>query len=358
MLLWLLKRLSVAIPTFFVITILAWILTKNLPGDAAERWVASHISQSLSGDEIKGLIIKKKIEFGLYKPLFFFNIKQCSPTGWKRFVTCFVWNGTDNQFAQDMYKLFSFNWGKSLVDNRPVSLKLKSNLKYTLAIILPSYLISFLIAIPIGLRLNTDLYLNQFWSRFIQKVCLFFITTPSYILSICLILLFANPNLFYWFPEGGIKPVGEINPGFLDTIPFLTLPILSITLPLTSFFIILLKDYSQEQTKKPYILTAKSKGLPIQFIVNRHLFPNSLTPLITTLGVLLPSILSGSVILEQIFNIPGMGSEMIQACFSSDYPMVLVVFSFFGLLTIIGVLLSDFLIILANPKLSFNKNGR
>jgi len=353
MIFWLLKRFSSALPTLFCIVVLAWILSKNLPGDAAERWVSAHISPSLSGLEIKKSIEQKRIEFGLNLPLFFFSIEPYNPNGWQKLIPFIKWNGTNNQFAKDMYKLISLKWGRSVQDNRYVSQKISTNLKYTTLIVLPAYLISFFIAIPIGLSLNNKLNKNASWRNIVLRICFFFIATPSYLLSIFLILFLANPNILYLFPEGGIKPVGLLNPTILDSFPFVVLPMLSIILPLSSFFIILLKDYSEQESNKLYITTAKSKGLSTKTILRKHLFPNSLAPIITSAGVLLPTLLSGSIIIERIFNIPGMGSEMLQACFTSDYPMVIVLFSLYGFLTIFGVILSDFFIILTNPQLSF-----
>ena len=110
-----------------------------------------------------------------------------------------------------------------------------------------------------------------------------------------------------------------------------------------------------ETLSMDYIRTAKAKGLPESLIVYKHALRNSLFPIINLFATLLPAVISGSIILESIFSIPGMGTETLAAIDSKNYPMIVAIFTLTGLLTLTGFLISDILFKISDPRIDFSK---
>lgn len=104
-----------------------------------------------------------------------------------------------------------------------------------------------------------------------------------------------------------------------------------------------------------YIRTARAKGLPESMVINKHAFRNSLFPIINLFATLFPAIISGSIILESIFSIPGMGTETIAAIEAKNYPMIVAIFTLTGLLTLTGFLISDILFKVTDPRVDLTK---
>ena len=110
-----------------------------------------------------------------------------------------------------------------------------------------------------------------------------------------------------------------------------------------------------EVLSQDYIRTARAKGLPENIVIYKHAFRNSLFPIITVFANIFPYVISGSVILEFIFSIPGMGTETINAIDEKNYPMIIAVFTLTGFLTLIGYLISDILYAYTDPRISYSK---
>ena len=111
-----------------------------------------------------------------------------------------------------------------------------------------------------------------------------------------------------------------------------------------------------EIIRQDYIRTARAKGLPEKTVIFKHALRNSLIPIVTMLAFLLPSMISGSLIVETIFSIPGMGSLSYGAIMSRDYPIVMAVFTISSVLTLFGILLADILYSVVDPRITFTKN--
>ena len=111
-----------------------------------------------------------------------------------------------------------------------------------------------------------------------------------------------------------------------------------------------------EVVRQDYIRTARSKGLAEKTIIFKHALRNSLIPIVTMLASLLPAMISGSIIIETIFSIPGMGLLGYEAIMSRDYPIVMAVFTISSVLTLFGILIADILYSVVDPRITFNKN--
>ena len=112
-----------------------------------------------------------------------------------------------------------------------------------------------------------------------------------------------------------------------------------------------------EVIRQDFIRTARAKGLSERLVVYRHALRNSLIPIITLMADLLPALIGGSIVVETIFSIPGMGQLSFEAVLNRDYPLIMAVFTFSALLTLIGILLADFLYTVVDPRIAYEKRA-
>ena len=174
-------------------------------------------------------------------------------------------------------------------------------------------------------------------------------------------MTFANPDVLYIFPASGVKPVTGYpdHAGLFEKIrlslPFIILPLICYCYSGISFFSRVLRAAVLETLSQDFIRTAKAKGLSFHTVLFRHAFRNSLFPLITLFAAVFPLFISGSVIIETIFTIPGMGFETVHSIQNQNYPMIVAIFTITGVLTMTGYLISDILYALADPRIIFAK---
>ncbi|MEY3052439.1 MAG: hypothetical protein RLY31_2224 [Bacteroidota bacterium] len=265
----------------------------------------------------------------------------------------FRWYGADNQYHHWLSDFLRGDFGTSRYDRRPVADKVAPALFWTLTLNIASLLLASLLAIPIGIgsaihrrkrfdRIATIglflLYsLPVFW---IGTLLLVFFTTRTYGMD-----FFPGPGLGYLPSTAG--PLEKI----LRAAPHLVLPVVCLTYPSLAFISRQVRNSMSEVLRQDYIRLARAKGLPRWRIYGRHAFRNALFPLITILGAILPGLVAGSVTIEFLFNIPGMGWLTYQGIFTKDWPVVFTVLMLGAVLTMAGVLLADILYTLADPRI-------
>ena len=170
-------------------------------------------------------------------------------------------------------------------------------------------------------------------------------------------MLFANPSVLAIFPPSGIKPIGGYsdNASFLNRVgesfPYVILPLITYTYSSIAFLSKLTTASVNEQLTFDYIATAKAKGLTNHNVIWKHALKNSAIPLITVFSSVFPAVIGGSVIIESIFTIPGMGSEIIKSIIAHDYPIVIAFVTLTTFLTVISYLISDILNALIDPRI-------
>ncbi|MDC0202034.1 ABC transporter permease, partial [Flavobacteriales bacterium] len=185
---------------------------------------------------------------------------------------------------------------------------------------------------------------------------------PSFFVGTMLLLQFANPDYFAWFPESGIKDPLTFNKEWnifnWDRIqhqaPYLVLPLITYTYSSFAFLSRIMRVGMIEVMSQDYIRTARAKGLSERTVILKHALRNSLLPIITVFAAIFPMSIGGSIIIEVIFSIPGMGFEIYQAILNSDYPMIIAFFTVTGFLTMLGYLVADILYALVDPRISYN----
>jgi peptide/nickel transport system permease protein len=275
-----------------------------------------------------------------------------NPTRTLLFVPKIAFNGFDNQYHHWLLRVIKGDFGVSLRDDLPVSKKLANPLSITLLMSFFAIFLSYLIAIPLGIyaaskqgtrlerwltRSIFALYsVPTFW---IATLAIVFLTTPQYGLKI-----FASAGMVDLAPDASFWTWLGANLGKL------VLPILCMSIHLTMVLTRHLQSNMLETLQSDYIRTAKAKGTPQRLILIKHAFRNALFPLITIFGQLLPSLITGSFIVEFIFNIPGMGWTVFEAISNRDWTVVYAVVMLASLMILIGSLLTDVLYQKLNPR--------
>ena len=174
---------------------------------------------------------------------------------------------------------------------------------------------------------------------------------PQFWLGIMLVQVFAVR--FRWLPASGIRPVGSSSWNLLQMIPYLILPTLVLAMPIMATVSRYTRSSMLESLASDYVRTARSKGLPERGVVVIHALRNSLLPLITLVGLLLPFVVTGAVVVESIFALPGVGRLAIDAVFSRDYPVILTITLFGAVAVLVGNLLADIIYVVVDPRIRY-----
>ncbi|MCA9666146.1 MAG: ABC transporter permease [Myxococcales bacterium] len=260
---------------------------------------------------------------------------------------------TQTQFGRWIGRLLSLQLGVSLRDGRPVTRKIAEALPVTLLLGGLALLLAFALGIPLGVwsarRRGRPL------ERAASVTMFTLFSLPSFWVAMMLILLFGGVGYLDWFPIYGLASAQHENASgmtwLFDRLHHIVLPVLCLTyLPAT-----LVAQHQREAMLgvlgQDYMRTARAKGLSERAVLWRHGLPNGLLPTITLLGLYVPYVIGGSVIVERIFNLPGMGLLAFEAFQSRDYPVIMAVTLFSALVTIAGLLLSDVLYGVVDPRI-------
>ncbi|HUM48384.1 MAG TPA: ABC transporter permease, partial [Chitinophagales bacterium] len=170
-----------------------------------------------------------------------------------------------------------------------------------------------------------------------------------------------NTDVLHWFPASGIKPITGYpsGAGFFQkaklSLPYIILPAIAYTYGSLAYLSRIMRVSMLEIINQDYIRTARAKGLSGYAVIYKHALKNALLPVITVFANIFPAAIGGSVILETIFTIPGMGLETYLAIQTQNYPVVIGVFTLTGMLTLIGYLLADLLYAFVDPRISLSK---
>jgi peptide/nickel transport system permease protein len=328
--------------------------------ELAAAWREAHIASLLSEmqialDEAPALAQALEPDFSRLKLQFEAVRGLATPALLK--IPSLRWYGTDNQYHHWLLSFLRGDLGVSLYDRRPVADKVAPALFWTLVLNLSSLILAFLLAVPLGVwsaarqgkRFDqlTSLGLFMLYSLpafWIGTLLLIFFTTREYGMSI-----FPGPGLGYL--PAGLPWWEQIS----RAAPHLVLPVICLTYPAMAYIARQARGGMAEVLRQDFIRTARAKGLPERLVIWRHGFRNALFPLITMAAGVFPGMVAGSVTIEFIFNIPGMGWLSYHAIFSKDWPVVFSVLMLGGVLTITGLLIADVLYALADPRVKLDK---
>lgn len=285
---------------------------------------------------------------------------QQTPSRWKNYLPvprfharCAygLWlfgNGTDNR------GVLRGDFGLSLLDKKPVSDSLGERIGLTVLLSLISVVLAFLVSVPLGVFMA--LHKGSVWEKAVSTLVFILYALPSFwVASLCIIWLAGGDGLDWFAPYGTGTVTADMS--FWDIVVLrwkhFALPVFAWTYSGIAFITKQTQSSVADTLDKPYIRSAVARGLPFRQIIRRHVLPNSLRPLITLAAGILPGLIGGSVVLETIFSLPGLGEWAYRAFLLRDFPVIMAVVFWGSLLTLIGYLVSDLLLAATDPKIRF-----
>jgi peptide/nickel transport system permease protein len=295
---YIIRRIFLIIPTLFIITVLVFLLVRFIPGDVIDMMLAQMSEQSGMGAELTAEYLRHAM--GLDKPL----LTQYAL--WMGFIP------NDDGVFQGVIQGYL---GESLWKNKPVLTELFERLPISIELGLISMITGWILAMPIGiysaLRQDTSLdYLGR-------SLAIVMLSVPGFWLATMIIVY---PSIYLgWTPSLEYIPFIK-NPGG-NLIQFL-LPGVLMGLQMSGSLMRMIRTMVLEVMRQDYITTAWSKGLSERTIIIRHALKNALMPVVTIAGMMLPMLIAGSVIMEQIFCLPGVGRLTFEALTQRDYPII------------------------------------
>jgi peptide/nickel transport system permease protein len=246
-----------------------------------------------------------------------------------------------------MRNMLGLNFGVSFVSGADVSDEILKRLSITLIMNITAMLLVFVISISLGIK--AALHYEKRTDYLIRQLSLISFSMPSFYLALLLMLIFSVT--LEWLPIAGLHSI-EPKTGvayYLDMAWHLILPIGVMVFVSLGSMIIYIRSLTLEILKSDYYFFARARGLNQKQLLRRYIVPNLLPPVITLLGLSLPGLIGGSVILEAIFGIEGMGQLFYLSALSRDYPVIMGILMVTAFLTLLGNMSADLLLMKLNP---------
>jgi peptide/nickel transport system permease protein len=318
------------VPTFIGISLITFLVIQLAPGSPVYLKLRKGES-ALASDTVSQQIIEQtKKLYGLDKPIH---------------VRYVLWLG----------KLIRMDFGNSYKDQRSVRDKILETIPVTLQIEIIVVFLVYLISIPIGVYSATH---QGSWTDYAITVVLFILySLPSFWVAMLLILFLGGGQFWNWFPINGLNSFGaQTYPWYAwlaDRLWHLALPVFCLTYGGLAGLSRYARAGMIEVIRQDYIRTARAYGFSEKTVIFKYAMRNSLIPIITLLATLLPDLIGGSFIIETIFSIPGMGRLGFEALISRDYPLIMGILSISAFLTLLGLILSDIMYAITDPRIKF-----
>lgn len=268
------KRLVLALPVVLAVSTIVFFLIHAVPGDPVDLLLGEQALPADRAELAAGL--------GLDQPVLL-------------------------QYGRFLAGLARGDWGASLFDRRPVLSHLADRAGATLLLAASAMAITLLVAIPAGIF--AAIRRGTAWDQAAMTVALVGISVPSFWLGPVLILVFSVH--LGWFPISGRESIGSI-----------VLPAATLGFALAAMLSRLTRASVIEEVRRDYVTTARAKGLPERAVVLKHVLRNALNPIITIVGLEVGSLLAGTIIVERVFNWPGLGTLLLESISRRDYPVV------------------------------------
>jgi peptide/nickel transport system permease protein len=339
MLTYLVQRLLLIIPTFIGVTLIPFLIIHLAPGDPAGLRAGGGLeaagAEGLStekGSAVDQALAAWRKQYGLDQPL-------------------------HAQYWRWLQNLFTLEFGDSFKDNQPVWRKIAERLPVTIQLNAISIVLVYLVAIPLGVYSATHPY--SFGDQLTTFVAFMLFALPSFWIGTLALVFLCGGDFFDLFPPGGLTSV-DYSPAWsfwqrlLDRAWHLCLPVAMLSYAGFAGLSRFMRSSMLENIRQDYVQTARAKGLSERAVIYKHVLRNSLIPIVTIMASILPGLISGSVIIETIFSIPGVGQLGYEAVLARDYPVIMAVFTMSNLLALLGFLLSDILLAVVDPRITFS----
>ena len=337
---YLIKRLLLMLPTFIGITLIGFLIMRLAPGDPAELRAAGGLGAAAGGGisvekrgSVDEAIAQWRAQYGLDKPLH---------------VQYLVW----------LKNIATLSFGESFKDNQSVSSKIAERLPVTVKLNFWSILVVYLVAIPLGVYSAT--HPNSLGDQVTTLAAFILFAVPLVWAATMAIVFICGGDFYYLFPPGGLESINFSNNWPIwrklqDRVWHIFLPVVLLSYDGFAGLSRYMRASMLEVLAQDYVQVARAKGLSEKRVIFKHVLRNSLIPQVTILASILPGLIGGSVIIETIFSIPGLGQLGFESVLARDYPTVLALFTVSALLTLIGILISDLLLAAVDPRIVFSR---
>jgi len=312
------RRFPSLLLTLFLISLITFVVVQVVPGDPAQIILGTEAPPEALAD--------LRAQLGLDRPL-------------------------PLQYLSWLTGVLRGDLGVSLRHGRPVATLIAERLPVTLSLAILSLAPAVLLAVPLGILAATHQHSALDYGVLLLAQA--GLALPSFWIGILLILLFALS--WRWLPSGGYVPWGE-SP--LEALRSLAMPILALGLPVAGVLARLVRASMLEELSRDHIRTARAKGLSETQIIVRHVLRNALIPTVTLLGLQLGFLLGGSIVIEQVFALPGVGRLVLFAINNRDLPLIQGLVLFIAALVVTINFLVDMAYTWLDPRISLeNKHG-
>jgi peptide/nickel transport system permease protein len=324
---YLIRRLLISIPLLFGILLISFVMLKLAPGEPTV--VQQDLQARQSGAQRETL----RQLYGLDRPIHV-------------------------QFWRWMSRAARLDFGRSYSpDARPVMEKIAERIPITLGLNLMELLVIFSVAVPLGILSAVRQY-----SAFDKGMTLFVFVgfaTPDFWLALLLMILFGVQ--LGWLPMSGLRSLNfeylTFGAQVWDLVSHLILPVLVASFGGLAYLSRLMRGSLLEVIRQDYIRTARAKGLREREVIYKHGVRNAVIPVVTLLGLMVPGLLGGSVFIETVFAIPGMGQLFVQSAFSRDEPVLMALVVIGASLSLLGNILADVSYGLVDPRIRVGRGG-
>jgi peptide/nickel transport system permease protein len=332
------RRLIQGIPTFFGITIVAFLIMMSAPGDPITLITFSPRRDPAS-------VASMKHQLGLDQPI---------PTQYLYWLIGNTWVKLDSNSDGDVYGtrlgMLRGDLGVSIAYKQPVTKLIFERIPATLLLTFTSLIIGYGAGIILGLL--SAVYHKTWIDEVIRIITVIGNAVPAFWLGLILIIVFSTKLDI--LPAGGMRDLtSHGTPSITETVQHMIMPVFVLSLGTIAFVSRFMRTELLEVLTQDYIRTARSKGLANNIVWWKHAARNALIPVATFVGPALGTLLSGAVIIEQVFDWPGMGRLVVNAVFQRDYPLVMGSVVVASLLFILGIILSDIFYGLLDPRIRF-----
>ncbi|MGV2418336.1 MAG UNVERIFIED_CONTAM: ABC transporter permease [Staphylococcus saprophyticus] len=305
-----LSRLGQMIIVLFVLSTITFILMKLTPGDPIDKILHLDVA-NVSSDQIEAT----KAKLGLDQPVII-------------------------QYVQWLGQIIQLNFGTSYQTGEPVIKELIYYTPPTLFIAVMTIVVVFVVAIPLGMIAAK--YYHTWLDSLIRSVTSFTVSIPSFFLGTILIYVFAQKwNLL---PSSG-----------LDTMAGYILPVIALSVGMSAYYVRLMRSNLVELYQSKEVEAARLRGMSERYILWQDLFKPAIIPIITVLGMSVGSLIGGTVVIENLFGIPGIGHFLVDSIRARDYPVVQGAVIMIGFFVVLANTMSDLLLLWIDPKRRYNK---
>jgi len=342
---YILKRLLLMIPTLFGIMLITFLVTQFVPGGPVEQMVNQLSGKGAVGEASSGseslyrgqqgldpeIIAKIRRYYGFDKPAY------------ERFILM-------------MGNYLRFDFGESYFHHKSVMQLVVDKLPVSISLGIWTFLITYLVSIPLGIK--KAIRDGSRFDAWTSTLILVGYAIPGFVLGIMLLVLLGGGSFWDLFPlRGLVSDNWDQLPWWSQISDYLwhmVLPITAMSVGSLAVMTLLTKNSFVEEVRKQYVITARAKGLSENTVMYRHLFRNAMIPLVTGFpAAFVGAFFTGSLLIEQIFSLDGLGLLAYESVLQRDYPVVLGTLYMFSILALLAKLLSDLSYVLIDPRIQF-----